>query len=324
MRIHMTSDHGTLPDHIRQRRAVVAELSQTQGGVMSRSQLYRLGISRGEVRANVYAQRWRRIGVHVLVVDPLGLGKDGRLWAAVLEAGPRAALDADAALLVCGLENYVEPRIRVSVPRGARIRHRATLVNIRQTRRWRAEDIVYSGKPPHIRAPVAAIHAALWAATARQAELLLTMVVQQGICRLDELAAAFLAVRRDRRRAMIHSLLIDLAGGVRSLNELDVLRGLRDRGLPLPDMQALRRTSRGTYFLDFRWSRWGLVVEVDGIQHNWAQAVVGDALRHNAIAIEGDVVLRLPVLGLRLCPDDFYTQISTALRRAGCVLPEVA
>ena len=56
---------------------------------------------------------------------------------------------------------------------------------------------------------------------------------------------------------------------------------------------------------------------MDGIQHSWAQQIVGDALRHNTIAIAGDTVLRLPVLGLRVCPDAFFDQIRAALDAAG-------
>ena len=82
----------------------------------------------------------------------------------------------------------------------------------------------------------------------------------------------------------------------------------------------LRRTPTGTYYLDFRWRRWGVVLEVDGIQHAWVQQIVPDALRQNSIALSGDTVLRLPVLGLRLCPDAFFAQLAEALQRAGCPL----
>ena len=78
-----------------------------------------------------------------------------------------------------------------------------------------------------------------------------------------------------------------------------MLRGCRERGIPEPAGQSVRRTSAGSYHLDFRWSRWRVALEVDGIQHAWAEQLVGDALRHNSIALTGDVVLRLPVLGLR-------------------------
>jgi len=111
--------------------------------------------------------------------------------------------------------------------------------------------------------------------------------------------------------------LLDLAGGVRSLGELDVLNGCRERRLPEPDLQSLRRTPGGSYYLDFRWTAWGVALEVDGIQHAWAQNLVADSLRHNSLAIEGDTVLRLPVLGLRVCQDEFFDQIEQALRARG-------
>ena len=59
------------------------------------------------------------------------------------------------------------------------------------------------------------------------------------------------------------------------------------------------------------------MVEVDGIQHAWVTNLVADALRHNRIAIDGDTVLRLPVLGLRAQPDAFFDQIEEALVIAG-------
>ncbi len=247
------------------------------------------------------------------------LTREATLWAAVLEGGPRALLDGASALVEAGLEHFEPDRIRVSVPRGARIRHRRTSVDIRQTRRWAPEDR-QGGGLPRTRVEVAAIRAALWARSDRQAALLLTMAVQQRLVTAEELSLEALRIRRDRRRILLHAVLLDLLGGVRSLGELDFLRGLRRRGLPEPDRQVLRRTRTGTYYLDFRWASWKLVLEVDGIQHSWVENVVGDALRQNSVALEGDTVLRLPVLGLRVCPEEFFAQVEAALRAAGCPL----
>jgi very-short-patch-repair endonuclease len=66
-----------------------------------------------------------------------------------------------------------------------------------------------------------------------------------------------------------------------------------------------------------------LVVEVDGIHHTWAQNVVGDALRQNSLVLDGDRVLRLPLLGLRLCPDEFFAQIQEGLRAGGLAARDV-
>ena len=78
----------------------------------------------------------------------------------------------------------------------------------------------------------------------------------------------------------------------------------------------LRRDGRGRYYLDLYWPEHRLVVEIDGIHHTWAENVVGDALRQNALVLDGDTVLRVPLLGLRLEPDAFYDQIGEAIAAA--------
>jgi very-short-patch-repair endonuclease len=296
-----------------ERLAPVMAQAASQAGVVSRGQLYALGLSRGEVRAHLRARRWRRVGRHALAVHCGPLPPESRWWAAVLEGGPRAHLDGVSALVAAGLRNFTPATVRVSVPKGARIqRRRRDQIDLRETRRWRAEDVV-DGGVPRSRPAVAAVRAALWATSDRQAALLLTMTIQQGLCRVEEVAHEMLRIRRDRRRLLIHGLLIDLAGGVRSLGELDMVRGCRERGLPGPDLQVVRRTRSGSYYLDARWRQWGVVVEVDGIQHAWVENIVDDAIRHNAVATSSDLVLRLPVLGLRVCPDVFFEQIRDAL-----------
>ncbi len=55
-----------------------------------------------------------------------------------------------------------------------------------------------------------------------------------------------------------------------------------------------------------------------------AEQGVDDALHHNTIALTGDLVLRLPVLGLRVAPDEYFDQLATALVRAGWRRPDAA
>ena len=65
------------------------------------------------------------------------------------------------------------------------------------------------------------------------------------------------------------------------------------------------------------WDGWGVVVEIDGIHHQWAQNVVGDALRQNDVTLKNATVLRMPLLGLRVAADEFFAQIEQALVDAG-------
>lgn len=293
----------------------VLALAEQQDGVVSRRQVYAAGVTRWEVRGQLMAGRWQKVGDQSVCVHTGPLTEGGHRWAAVFQGGPRACLDGASALVASGLGRFDVERVRVSVPRGARVR-RTRLYDIRQTRRWSADDLA-SGGVPRTRPAVAAVRAALWAVSDRQAALVLAMTVQQGLATAEQVATELLRVRRDRRRRHLHAVVLDLVGGVRSLGELDVVRGCRERGLPEPDAQVLRRSPNGTYYLDFRWRRWGVVLEVDGIQHSWVEQIVGDALRQNTITLSGDVVLRLPLLGLRVRPDDFFGQVRQALVQAG-------
>jgi very-short-patch-repair endonuclease len=286
-----------------------------QGGVLSRPQLYALGVTRSTVRAHIRAGRWQRIGDQSVLLGNGALSQEGEQWAAVFQGGPRACLDGASALIAAGLERYEVERVRVSVPRGARVR-RNKRFDIRQTRRWSVDDIVAVGVP-RTRPATATVRAGLWASTDRQAAYVVTLAVQQGIAAADDVGRQLLRIRRDRRRALLHTVVNDLLDGAKSLGELDVGRELRRRGLPEPERQVLRKDDRNRYFLDLYWPRWKLVVEVDGIHHTWAENVVGDALLQNALTLDGDTVLRLPLLGLRVEPDAFFAQIQQALRDAG-------
>jgi very-short-patch-repair endonuclease len=233
----------------------------------------------------------------------------------VFEAGPRAFLDGVSSLVASGLRKFDDPTIRVSVPRGARVR-RGKRLDIRQTRRWHSDDIVGTGVP-RSRPAVAAVRGALWARSDKQAALVMTMAVQQGLVDAQGLGVELLRIRRDRRRRFLHAVVLDLLQGVRALGEAEFRRMCRRRGLPDPSRQVVRKGRNGTYYLDAVWDEWGVVVEIDGIHHAWAQNLVAAALRQNDVMLANARVLRLPLLGLRIAPDEFFAQIGDALRQAG-------
>ena len=295
--------------------AAVAALASDQGGVVSRAQAYAAGLTRGEVRAQVRARRWQRVWTRSVCVHTGQVTTLGRQWAAVFEGGDRAQLDGESSLIASGMTNYESEVLRVSVPRGVKPL-RGPGIDIRRTRRWDPDDQAPSGVP-RTRVHVAAVRAAMWAASDRQASLLLTMPVQQGMTTADMVGKALLGVRRDRRRSLMHDVVTDLVGGARSLGELDFARECRRRGIPEPDRQVVRRGRDGRYYLDVSWDDFLLVVEVDGIHHTWASTVVPDALRQNEVSLTGATVLRLPLLGLRVAADDFFEQVERGLAAGG-------
>ena len=316
--MHSLPEQSTGPSDAtrrRRRREYVERVAAEQAGIVSRRQLYALGVTRAEFRANLVADRWARIGRQSICVHRGPLAQSGQHWAAVFEGGPRAYLDGGSALVEAGLKDFVMDRIRVSVPRGAPCPRRPGL-DVRQTRRWSEDDLASTGMR-RSRVEVAAIRHALWARSNREAATVLTMVVQQRLSTGERLGEEMLKVRRDKRRTFIHGVLLDIIGGVQSLGELDVARECRRRGLPEPSRQVLRKGRNGRYYLDVYWDDWKVVVEIDGIQHALAPQVVGDALRQNHLSIHGDTVLRLPLLGLRVAPDDFFDQIEESLLANG-------
>lgn len=219
-------------------------------------------------------------------------------WVAVLEGGPRSALDGVTALQEAGIDALSDEFIEVIVAKGSR-RVRLPGVRFHESRRWCENDVVRTGVP-RVKPAVAAVHAALWAQTDRQATLFLTLAVQQRKATPVEIHDAAAAVRRSPRRKLLHAVTAALAGGVRSLNELDVARAMRGRGLPEPTRQAIRNRSSGVQYLDADFPEYDVTLEIDGPQHDLPAARLQDLLRDVALVVEGRTILRIPTLAWHL------------------------
>jgi hypothetical protein len=162
---------------------------------------------------------------------------------------------------------------------------------------------------------VAAVRAAHWAVSDRQAALVLVMPVQQRLVSGRALVDAVSRVRGRTRRRFIRVVARDVADGAQSLGELDFAGLCRRRGLPPPTRQAVRTRGVGRAYLDAAWEDIRLAVEIDGSQHQWGVAATDDHFRQNALVLEGDRVLRMTLMGLRLAPDRFMDQVCEAHRR---------
>ncbi|MDX6197920.1 MAG: hypothetical protein QOJ79_1071 [Actinomycetota bacterium] len=278
--------------------ARVLRLGRHQGDVVGRQQAYEAGMTRGALRAQIAARRWQRTGRQTFATHNGELSELGRWWVAVLEVGPTAALGGVTALLADGLEGYDESQLHVIAPKSARPRH-PTGVVVHESRRFKETDVNTDGVR-RIRSPVAGIHGALWAVSDRQAVLILVMTVQQKLATAAELTDALGDVRRHRRRQVLREHLADIGGGSESLNELDVLAGIRRRGLPEPSRQPTRRLSGGKVYLDIDWDDWKLVLEIDGGQHDAPEQRAADTLRDLEVTADGSTVLRVPSVVWRL------------------------
>lgn len=299
------------------RQAVAGQLAAEHGGVGHRAALRAEGITHDEVRSEVRAARWSTLGRHTIHPGSLPAGQDpacgppgwpGRAWWAVWESGSGVVLDGVSALRATGLRSYQDEVLHVTAPRGAhaRVLPGVRLHSSRQVDRWPGSGI------PRVRVQTAVVRAAQWAVSDRQAALILAMTVQQRLVPPERILDRWQQVRRSRRRDFLDAVILDVCAGAQALSELDFARLCRERGLPEPSRQVVRSTPEGRIYLDVWWEELRLGVEVEGGHHTEGLNAVADALRQNEVVLQHGILLRLPMLGLRLAPARFMDQVVAA------------
>ncbi|KRE37652.1 hypothetical protein ASG73_08320 [Janibacter sp. Soil728] len=281
------------------------------GGVLSRRQLTDLGLHRDVVARLVRDHRWALSGTRSVATHCGQLEPSGLRWRAVHEVGGDALVDGVSSLTAAGLTGIGDDVVHVSVHMSMRSPVIAGVRVHKVSRRLTGEGM--PAGVPRTRPSLAALRAAQWAVSDRQAALFLVAPVQQRVVTADQLRETHAWYIGRRRRALVGQLIEDIADGAQSLGELDLAAMCRTRGLPVPERQVVVQGKDGRFYLDVRWAA-GLVVEVDGSQHLQGVAPVDDMLRHNEVAMRGDLVLRVPLIGLRLEADAFLDQIAQALR----------
>lgn len=314
------------------RRGVAGALAQRYEGVVHRRSLREAGISRDEERSEVRGGRWTVLGRHTIFVGPptaAGLAAPDGAWPwhrptawpataawAVWESGSGSLLDGTAALVMAGLTSCEDRTLHVTVPRGTRARR---LPGVRLHRPRAARRSVVGSGLPSVSVEAAALNAAGWAVSDRQAALFLVMPVQQRLTTGDRLLTEWSARRNTRRNArragFISTILRDVTNGAQALGELDFARLCRERGIPEPTRQVVRRGHRGRIFLDVLWEDHRAGAEIDGGQHGLGLKRVEDSLRDNELVLAKNPVIRIPVLGLRTHAEDFLGQVQRLLAR---------
>ena len=237
---------------------------------------------------------------------------EGLRWSAVWETGHGiAALDGVTALQAAGLEHYTDEAIHVSVVHRCSVKELAG-VKLHKVIRRLPDELVGAGVP-RTRPAVAALRAAHWAVSDRQAALILLMTVQQRLATPEQLQSWSKRLRGRKRRKFVKDVVSYIHDGVQSLGELDFAKLCRARGLPEPTRQAVVKGERSRMYLDVRWEGHALVVEIDGVQHREGLQVSADNLSRNEVTLREDRVLRIDLVGLRLQEDLFMDQVARGL-----------
>jgi very-short-patch-repair endonuclease len=296
-----------------------------QSGVVTWSQAVRL-LSPGKVRHLVATGRWRRPYRGVLVTFTGDLSPQQQTWAALLAAGPGAALAGLAATRQDGLRNVRSQRqdaIDILVPaqrRAADLLRRMPAdmpaVVVRRTRYLPAQQV--QGQPRRTVIERSVVDAAQWAVTDQEARTIVAAACQQRLVLPSEILDLVGEMPRLGRRALVRQTAQDLAGGPDALSEVDLARLCRRFRLPAPKHQQRRRDAAGRVrYVDALWPRWRLQVEVDGAHHMDVQQWEADLRRQNDIWVAGDRILRFTAFQVRHRPADVADQIRRALVAAG-------
>lgn len=277
------------------------------------------GVTRAEQRQHVDAERWRAVPRRAVVVDRGPLDPVNAWRAALAEVSSAACLGGVSALQAAGLVGLTDREIHVWVRKSTR-KGRPSLardVVLHESRRWDATDAIDDVGVPRARPEVAAVQAALWSTTLRQASLMLVMPVQQRLVTADRLVEQLERIRRHRFRSTLGQVLADVRDGSHSMNELDFVTMCRRFGIPEPSRQVARRGPGGTIHVDCRWERYGVSLEIQGAGHGNLLNSVGDDLRLLGLATDGDVALSVSVLTLRIDPSAYFAALATLFRSRG-------
>ncbi len=273
-----------------------------------------MGIERYEVRAELRAGRWRKGGRQTIRVAH-GNQQLATWWIALLEVGGGAVLDGVSALVAAGMSIMKEHQLDVAVQKSANpCKVRGVVVH--ETRRFERTSVITDGLP-RMRPATAAVHAVLWARTEREAAAIVLTAAQQGLFTLQDFAHEAAKVRRDKRTALLRSLVDDIGGGVEALGEREFARLCRQRGFPKPTRQLRRKTPSGSWRYDTVWQEYKTTAEINGAHHQRLEQAMKDALKENVMRLDGQVVVCIPNLALRLDPAPFIDQVEAALRRGG-------
>ncbi|SDI77509.1 Protein of unknown function [Frankineae bacterium MT45] len=294
----------------------VRSLNETyEPTVVTTRELQRQGWSAPEIRAQLAAHRWQRVG-NIVIRHNGELTRDELIRAVVLHHGKRSIATSFTALELRGLQGWHRDDIHVLVPKGASVRRlQGRPIRIHYVTDWESQ-------PQHRQARLHAVAPSLVRAAGafdspRPACGIFAAAVQQRLTDVAALRRALDAAPRAKHRAALRAAVDDIAQGAQALSEIDFVRLCRRYRLPPPTLQAIRRDGSGRRrYLDAEWMRADgqrVIAEVDGAIHLRVDRWVADQRRQNSLALTGSLILRFPSIVVRTDPEYVAQQLRTAL-----------
>lgn len=262
-------------------------LAVCQDGVVTVEQAAAHGVSATVVRRLCRQEQWRRLGRGVLYTAPTDPPWPARAWAGVLLGGDRARLGPESSAHLWELGAAPDP-IDVLVPYARGGAAAGPWTFHRERPGVRSPRTV--GAPPRLTAADTVLDLAARGSDGAAVDLV-TRAVQQRLVTQPALLAALNSRRQHPRRALLVSLLADVAEGVESRLELHYLRDV-ERTHDLP--RGLRNRYRAglRYRSDVGYDDYGVLVELDGRLGHDGAGRFRDLRRDNDFALRSLITLR--------------------------------
>jgi hypothetical protein len=301
------------------------ELLEIQQGVIARWQVAQAGHDARIVDPRLRSGRWQPLYRGVYATFTGRPSRIALLWAAVLRAGPGAALSHETAAELDGLIDKPGKYIHVTVGPVRQVSPsrreigREPLPKIIFHRCARIGQARHPARtPPRTRIEETTLDLIQASPNIDQALAWLASVCGRRLTTPELLLGAMAARPRLRWRAELAGALTDVSGGVHSVLEWHYVRGVeRSHGLPRAKRQVISLVGGRTRYLDNHYQEFGVAVELDGQAAHPVDARWRDIHRDNASAEVGIVTLRYGWADVTEEPCRVAAEVARVLRNRG-------
>jgi hypothetical protein len=291
-------------------------LLDLQSGIVSRRQAHDHGLDDDKIENRLRSGRWRAAHRGVYATFSGTLSREAVLWAAVLRAGPGAALSHQTAAELLGLTDDRSSVIHLTVPLG---RHPEPIRGAILHRSGRVGAATHPAQlPPRTRVEETTIDLSQSAASFDEAYDWLCRAVGGRLTTAARLRTALDARPKLRWRTGLTIAVAEAGSGVHSILEARYVHDVElPHGLPAATRQARTAQIPQSRYADNLYEEAGLVVELDGqIAHGIAQRRA-DTRRDNAHAAAGIVTLRYGWADVTERPCIVAQQVAEVMARRG-------
>lgn len=296
-------------------QAALTGILDRQSDVIARDQARTAGLTDNALRHRLRPGGPWRVLLPTIYIAATGEPSSAQLQvAAQLYGGPESVITGPAAALVHRIRAPHSAIVEVLVPVTCQ-RRDAGFVRLHRT--YRIPKQVYRFGPiRYALAPRAVADTARGLSSLRDVQAIVADAVQRGRCRPAELIEE-LNAGPSSGSALLRQALADVAVGIRSTAEGDLLTLLRKSTLPMPLLNA--SVYDGAAFIaqpDAWWPQFGVAVEVDSREwhlspHDHARTLE----RQRRMAEHGIIVLPFTPRQIRSRPKEVIAQIRNALDR---------